>query len=102
VRSFIKRAPENRPADPLHILRRFRSMRRQLPLDGGEVLLAGYCHGYFPVNCLGGAASAQSVPKLMQLDAEQSDTKEGYSSEEQEEAEQTKKPEKKLHNGAFT
>jgi hypothetical protein len=41
---------------------------------------------------LGGGASAQSVPKFMLLDAEQSDTKEGYSSEEQEEAERLKKP----------
>jgi hypothetical protein len=46
---------------------------------------------------LGGEASAQSVPKFMLLDAEQSDTKEGYSSEEQEEAERPKKPGKTPH-----
>jgi hypothetical protein len=41
-----------------------------------------------------GGASAQSVPNLTLLDAEQSDTQEECSSEEEEEAERPKKPEK--------
>jgi hypothetical protein len=47
---------------------------------------------------LGGGASTQSVPEFMLLDAEQLDTKEGCSNEEQEEAEQPKKLGKTPHN----
>jgi hypothetical protein len=46
---------------------------------------------------LRGGASAQSVPKFMLLDAKQSGTKEGYSSEEEKEAERSKRTEKMPH-----
>jgi hypothetical protein len=88
---------ENHPADP-STLSSSASVNASIATPRSWRSTPGRILSRLLPSWLGGGASTQSVSEFMLLDAEPSDTKEGCSNEEQEEAEQPKKLGKTPHN----